>query len=119
MINKNYTYRLSNILIGILLWEIIFWLGYYLILNMIGESGKSSNELLFKSPQTLNALYLLIPINGLFIFNIIQNNKLAKTTNKRVLQSYLKPKSSVQRFIKYFLFRNAFVFLVIAMHWSR
>lgn len=115
MINKKYTYRLNTILIGIVVWEIVFWLGYYLILNLVEKSSGSSNDLLFKNPQTLNVLFLLIPIIGLFVFNISQNNKLAKTTNTRVLQSYLKPKSSIQRFLKYFLFRNAFVFLVIAM----
>lgn len=115
MTNKRYTYQLSKIVLAIIAWEIIFWLLYYFIFDFLSANDAGKTKLIYKNSEVFNSLYALIPIIGIFIFNVIKNNKLAKTNNPRVLQAYLSPRSSLHTFLKYFFIRNTFVFLVIAM----
>lgn len=114
---KKHTYRLKLIATAVILTEVVFWVLYFLSIKAFGlfSSGSTGEKLLFKTPAALNALFLLIPIIGVFMYNIIQSNRLAQKAKPSVLKSFLRPVSSMSSFIKYFFFRNAFVFLVIAM----
>ncbi|MBL4862122.1 MAG: VWA domain-containing protein [Crocinitomicaceae bacterium] len=116
--NKDkHTYNLKLILVSVGIWELIFWMLYYFVIHSFGLlSGSNTTErLLYKSPVTLNLLFFLIPIIGVFIYNIAGYNKLANKANTRIMRSFLRPVSSMSSFLKYFLFRNAFVFLILAM----
>ncbi|MFT5777249.1 MAG: Ca-activated chloride channel family protein [Crocinitomicaceae bacterium] len=117
MSNEKYIYRLKLILTGILVWEVIFWVVYYLLINAFGLFSDSitGERLAYKTPDVLYLLFILIPIVGVFLYNIVQNNKMAQNASAHVAQSFLRPVSSMSSFMKYFFFRNAFVFLVIAM----
>ncbi|MFT5858702.1 MAG: Ca-activated chloride channel family protein [Flavobacteriaceae bacterium] len=117
MSKEKYTYRLKLILSGVLIWEAIFWVLYFLLIGAFGLFNQSSGgeQLAYKTPAVLWLLLALIPIVGVFIFNIVQNNNMADRASQSVAQSFLRPVSSMSSFLKYFFFRNAFVFLVIAM----
>lgn len=111
------TYKLRWIVSAMLIWELIFWVLYYLFTQFFSSitSAGSSERLLFKSPDSLYYLAVLIPIAGVYLFNLLRNNKMAEGAKSRVAKSYLKEVSTTNSFVKYFLFRNAFVFLVFAM----
>ncbi|MCH2224363.1 MAG: VWA domain-containing protein [Crocinitomicaceae bacterium] len=117
MSNKQYTYRLKLILSGVVIWEVIFWILYYLAINAFGlfNSSYSGEKLIYKASDNLYLLLLVLPIIGVYIFNLLGNNKMAERANTSVMKSFLLPVSSMSSFLKYFFFRNAFVFLVIAM----
>ncbi len=111
------TYKLKWIVSAMLIWEIIFWVLYYLFTQFFSSitSAGSSERLLYKAPDSLYYLFILIPIAGVYFFNLLRNNKIAERAKTRVAKSYLKEVSSTNSFVKYFLFRNAFAFLILAM----
>ncbi len=117
MNKEKYIYRLKLIISGILIWEVIFWVLYILLINAFGLFSDSfaGEKLAYKTPEVLRLLFFLIPIIGFFLYNIIQNNKMAERASPTIARSYLRPVSSMSAFLKYFFFRNAFVFLVISM----
>lgn len=117
MSSKHYTYRLKLILSGVLIWEVLFWILYYLFINAFGifSSSYSGEKLIYKAPENLYLLLLIAPIVGVYLFNLLGNNKMADRAKTSVMKSFLRPVSSMSSFLKYFFFRNAFVFLVIAM----
>ena len=117
MNNEKYTYRLQLIVTGILVWELLFWGMYFLLINAFGffSSGNSSEKLIYRNPEALHALFGLVPIVGVYIYNTLQNNRLAAKSSPSVVRSFLHPVSSMNSFMKYFFLRNAFVLLIIAL----
>ena len=116
MIKQKFTYRLKLILSGIFAWEIIFWLLYILLTNSLGWFGdESSDQLGYIFPSAFYLLWLMIPLLGIFIFNLLRTNKVAASTNARVAQSFLQPVSSMSAFLKFFFFRNTIILLIIAI----
>lgn len=118
MSKHRYTYNLRFLIIAILLWELIFWGLYYVLISSLGLFTVETNaeRMMYKNPAILNALFLLIPLIGLFLYNASKNNKIASSTSSsNALQSYLTPVSTTNSYVRYFLFRNAFVLLIIAM----
>lgn len=116
MTKQNFTYRLKLILIGIISWEIIFWFLYILLTNSMGWlGGDSSEQLGYIFPSAFYLLILMVPILGIFIFNLLRTNRMASSANLRVAKSYLRPVSSMSAFVKFFFFRNAIVLLILAI----
>ncbi|MDX2360468.1 MAG: VWA domain-containing protein [Crocinitomicaceae bacterium] len=117
MSEKKYTYRLNWIISGILVWEVLFWVIYLVFMNVFGSSESKStvDHIMYKQPGTFKLLLLLLPISGLYFYNVFRHNRMVNRANTRVMQSFLKPVSTFSSFIKYFLFRNAFIFLIIAL----
>lgn len=115
--NKDkHIYNLKLILTGVLVWEVIFWMLYFVLINAFGLFSSTEGErLAYKLPAALNGLFVLPLIIGAFVFNVIQNNRIADRAKSHVVRSFLRPVSSMSTFMKYFFFRNAFVFMVIAM----
>lgn len=101
----------------IALWEVIFWLLYYAFISIFaGSSDKLGvDHLMFKSPESLYLLFGLVPILGAYIYNISSHNDRANRVNERVRKSLLHPVSSFSSFMRFFLFRNAFVLLILAL----
>ena len=115
MSKQHFTYRMRLIVTGIITWEILFWAIYFILTNAFGWVGNGGDQLAYRSPNALYLLFALIPITGIFIYNIVQNNRLVARSNSRVAESYLRPVSSMSTFIKFFFFRNALVFIILAI----
>lgn len=117
MDKNKYAYNLSGLISSIIITETVFWVLYYLISSSFGlfNEANSTEQLMYKNPEALKALFLVILIAGVVIFNIIKHNSSTKNVEDRVARSYLKPISNWRIFWKYFFFRNAFVFLVLTM----
>ncbi|MCJ8291912.1 MAG: VWA domain-containing protein [Crocinitomicaceae bacterium] len=116
MIKHKFTYRLKLILTGVLVWEVIFWLLYILLTNSLGWFGNvSSDKLGYIFPSAFYLLIVMIPVLGIFIFNLLRTNKIAASASVRVAQSFLRPVSSMSAFLKFFFFRNAIILLIIAI----
>lgn len=116
MTKQRFTYRLKLILTGIVAWEIIFWFLYILLTNSMGWlGGDSSEQLGYIFPSAFYLLLIMIPVLGIFVFNLLRTNRMASKASTRVAQSYLRPVSSMSAFLKFFFFRNAVVLLIIAI----
>ena len=114
---NQFTYRLKWILVATILWEIFFWVLYYAVFKSFGAANYKAgiDQLMFKSPEVLNLIYLIIPVALLYIINVVRHNRLVGSYTERTVKAFLKPVSTFSSFIKYFLFRNAFVLLIIAL----
>lgn len=112
-----FTYRLGLIFISVLVWEILFWIVFVLLLYVFGfiDGDSTGNHLAFRYPIFLSLNLVLIPIIGLYFYNANRSNKLVKNTPEKVHQYLLIPVSSFYSFLKYFFYRNAIVFLILAM----
>jgi Ca-activated chloride channel homolog len=117
MNSSKYTYRINWIVPAILIWELIFWGVFFTIVYTFGAASNKNDvdQLMYKHPSVLYFLLLLIPIAGLYIYNIARHNRLSEKSTSRVMQSLLKPISTMSSFAKYFFFRNAFALLILAM----
>lgn len=116
MIKQKFTYRLKLILTGVFVWEVIFWFLYILLTNSLSWFGDTSTDKIgYIFPSAFYLLMLMIPILGIFIYNLLRTNNIAGNASTRVAQSFLRPVSSMSAFLKFFFFRNAVVFLIIAI----
>lgn len=116
MTEQKFTYCLKLIFTGIIAWEVIFWVLFVLLTNSMGWFGSDSSEKLgYIFPSAFYLLLLMIPILGIFVYNLLRTNQMASNATTRVAQSYLRPVSSMSAFLKFFFFRNAVVLLIIAI----
>lgn len=117
MNSPNYTYRLKLIFAGVLVWEFIFWALTGLILFLIGylDPSATGEQVGFKEPSNFWLFLSLIPILGVYLYNVYSINNLAGAAHPTVRKFILQPVSSLNSFLKYFFFRNAIVCLIFAM----
>ncbi len=117
MNNLNFTYRTGWIFIGVLAWELLFWgIGYALLVILGYINGATKGDYVeFLHPGMFWLLLLLLPLGAALFYNLSRNNAYATQVSPRLQEKLLKPVSSLNLFVKYFFFRNAFVFLVFAM----
>ena len=115
---NNFTYHQRNILIGIFIWESVFWLITYQLLNLFGvfSTEYAGEKVVFLAPQFAWFL-LLIP---LFIFmqwfvQMKRNKIVKKLGSENLIASLLQPVSSRAAFLRYFFIRNIFAFAVLAL----
>jgi Ca-activated chloride channel family protein len=117
MSRSKFTYRIGLILKVALAWEVLFWSLFFFIISFLDSRGNEStlNHLAFKYPNLLWLNLLVLPIGGLFFKNLVDINKIAATIKPKLQHYFLLPISDFQTFIRFFFFRNAIVFLIIAL----
>lgn len=118
MDKQPYSYRILVILTGILVSEAIFWLlfGGFLWFAGYFSHSNTGTQLGFKEESVLWYLWLVVPlILAFYWFMHWKNRKFALIGNALVQRVMLAPISSFYSFLKFFFFRNAVVFLIIAM----
>jgi Ca-activated chloride channel family protein len=116
MIKGGITYQFKRLASLVIVWEIIFWVLFFLLIR----SGRLLNSdksdfFVFEESQKLQWLWLIIFVAGLFLYNIYRNEKIYLNVGEKIRSTVFKPVSTRKSFISYFLFRNAIVFLIIAM----
>ncbi len=115
MTRNKFLYRLNWIIAITLLWELLFWALYLFFVGSLGNKKYGIDSIIYKFPEAFGLLAILVPIIGLYFYRTYKHNYQIQGTNSRVTQSILRPVSTMSNFLKYFFFRNAFVFLVIAL----
>lgn len=118
MDNQHYTYRLRSFFIALLGWEAIFWVLSYLLLFSFGYFDDISSELKldFKVEKALWLLILLPVLLYIFArFLQTRNQLLSRFETQAVRRSLWLPIDEKITFLKFFFFRNAFVFLVFTL----
>lgn len=116
MDRSKYTYRINWIIAAILLVEIVFWSIAFVVQKKVDfSSGGAVDHILFKSPKVLYWLGLIGVFILVLLYKIWKHNKYVGTLSERIASTFLKPVSNSKTIIRFFLLRNAFVFLVIAL----
>jgi Ca-activated chloride channel family protein len=73
------------------------------------------DHLVFKYPNVFWLNLVLLPLGSLFFKKLLKINKIAEGIQPRLQHYFLLPISNFQTFIRFFFFRNAIVFLIIAL----
>jgi Ca-activated chloride channel family protein len=110
---NQHKYDIKNLVIAVLIWEVIFWsvyfsLHYYMLENV--------DAFQFENMQYLQLLYI-VPVLVLGYIAILRwkNKTLTTLADNRLLAYLTSPISSLKSFFKFFLFRNAVVFIILAL----
>ena len=105
-------YDFKNLLISVLIWEVIFWLLFFSLFFYM----KDVEAFQFENVELLYLL-LSVPLLVLGYFSVIQwkNRKLDSLADARLLKYLTFPVSNAKSFMKFFIFRNGIVFLILAL----
>lgn len=114
MISTGRKYRIRNLVWGIVVSELIFWLLFILGISVFG-SISGGDKLLFRQPEYIWLLTLIIPISFFIVLFRLMHEKQTNVLPDKVYRSLYTEKSRPPSFIRYFLLRNAFVFLIFAL----
>ena len=115
---KEFTYRIKSILLAVLGWEVLFWILLYQILNVFGVFSENSTGERVVFLEQGYAWYLILALLFVIIFvlQLFQRNRMVQQLgNEGVVANILRPVSSIRAFWRYFLIRNAIVFVILAL----
>lgn len=116
MSKPQFTYRIGAILTSMLVWEVLFWTLVVFLFYILGYFGTGIGEqLAFRNPGLLWSFVLILPLAWLYHYSLKRSNALFDKTGLQVRYQMFRPVSSGRVFFRYFLFRNALVFLIFAM----
>ena len=117
MSSSKFTYRIGFILTSLLVWEFIFWCLFLFIISVYDTLGNeiTMDHLVFKYPNVFWLNLVLLPLGSLFFKKLLKINKIAEGIQPKLQHYFLLPISNFQTFIRFFFFRNAIVFLIIAL----
>ncbi|MFA5575313.1 MAG: VWA domain-containing protein [Brumimicrobium sp.] len=119
MAKRKYKYRTRLFALTALLFEVIFWFVAWQLLEVLGvfNHNVTGERLSFLYPNFVWLNFLIIPIIfTVFIFQMYQRNWLINQfENPKTLKTFLQPVQTIRLFIRYFLIRNALVFVIFAL----
>ncbi len=110
------TYQLKRLASLVIVWELIFWAVFVVFVksgNFL-SSGKGT-FFSFQEPEKLQWLWIVLVIAGVFLYNAYRNEKIYLSAGEKIRSTVFKPIGTRKAFISYLFFRNALVFLIIAM----
>lgn len=116
MIKQRMTYQMKRFITLIVVWEVLFWLIFGAIINSSKLLTKDAHSFFsFQEPHQLQWLWLILPIALIFLYNSYKTTQIPLFSGSKVKTTILKTNSSTKSFLSYFFFRNALVFLIIAL----
>ena len=117
MSNLKFTYRIGSVLLAAVAWEVVFWLTLLVFMAAFGYVGdlNTDDKLVFKYPMYFRLFLLIIPLGAAYFYQLVRSNRIVQNIDATVWKYILQPVSSIKSFLSYFFFRNAIVFLVIAL----
>lgn len=111
-----YTYQLGRVLSAVIFYEVIFWCITFVLLYFLGflNSGMAQ-PLAFVHKNALYLLFFLLPILGVYFYNLSTTNSIVNKTPPQLATLIFTPVNSFFSFLRFFFYRNTFVFLVFAL----
>jgi Ca-activated chloride channel family protein len=96
--------------------ELIFWSGFILLYFSLVNLGKSEDDAFgFKHQNALWLALIVIPIAGVYIFLLNKTDNKLHEFNIETTSLILKTPDRKARFLHYFFFRNALIFLIFTI----
>lgn len=113
MEQNQHTYNLRVILIAVLIWEVVFWSVYFGLYFFLIDQVEAFR---FEWEAALWGL-LSIPLflSGYLFLIRWKNTVLERLADNRLIPFLTQPVSSIKSFWRFFFFRNALTFLIIAL----
>ena len=116
MTKNESTYRISWIAIAALAWEIFFWILIAGLLFLLGYLDNGSlTRLDFFTPEAFWLYLLMLPLTGVYFWNLIRVNKLSESFGSGIRKMILRPVDNLSTFLRFFFFRNTFAFLILSL----
>lgn len=115
---SKYKYRSQGIFLGIIFWELLFWILVYQLLSVFGLFvGDNAGERIVFLKMEFAWFLLIVPLLiAVHLYIVYSRNKVVKELGTdQLLASFLSPVSSLKLFIRYFLIRNSLVFAILAL----
>jgi Ca-activated chloride channel family protein len=116
--HNEFTYRIKSILLAVFVWELLFWILLYQALAVFGlfTENSSGERIIFLEPNYAWYLIIVFLFVVIFLLQLFQRKKMvSQLGSKEVVANILRPVSSNRTFWRYFLIRNAFVFIILAL----
>jgi Ca-activated chloride channel homolog len=116
MHSHSYTYRILFITIAVVVWELVFWVIGMRVLSIFQFSSDSVAEQIIFLSEKYVWLGVLLPVYWVMYYTQIRGRNVYVNSipSPELVRTFLSPVSSTYSFFRYFLVRNAIVFLVIA-----
>lgn len=119
MRNNKFTYNTSILIASIAIWELIFWVLVWLVLNLFDVFSKSTvgEQLVFLKPNYGWWLLVIVPLFiAVVFFQVGKRNRLIKRLgDTKTIHTFLNPVSTFRLFWRYFFVRNILVFTLFGL----
>lgn len=113
MEEQRHKYNMKTIIFSVLIWEGVFWMAFFGLYFYLIDQVEAFR---FEHPKLLWVLaFVPVLVGGYFLLMRWKNNVLKRLADQRLLQYLTQPVSSIKSFWKFFFFRNAIAFLIIAL----
>ncbi|MDX1651116.1 MAG: VWA domain-containing protein [Brumimicrobium sp.] len=113
-----YKYNIRAAIISVLSWEVLFWILLYQILNLLGvfNENMKGEKVEFLTPGYAWFLLIIPLLMFIFFSHLGQRNRfIDKLGGEKVVRTFLNPVSTLGAFTRFFLIRNALVFVILAL----
>lgn len=111
-----FTNNIKSFIWNVAILELIFWVLFLLIYFGVNAINEAQTENIgFKNPDVLWLLLLPLPLAAIYIFKFSKTENDLQHLNIENLSLILNPISAKERFLHYFFFRNALVFLIFTL----
>ncbi|MGC6433854.1 MAG: VWA domain-containing protein, partial [Crocinitomicaceae bacterium] len=115
MKNNLLKYNIKGIIYKVLLYKALFIMLFSILYLIESSDPKNQSHLMFKNPQGIWFLLLLIPLHIVAFYKMIKHNKLVDDLGVFKPNSFFKPISQTEVLIKLLLIHNILVFIIIAL----
>lgn len=119
MPSKKFKYNRPVLISSIVIWELIFWVLTWQLLQLFGIFSKSiaGDQFIFLKPDYGWLFLIIVPILiAIILFQVEKRNRLInRLGDKNTIHSFLNPVSTFRIFWRYFFIRNVMVFIVFGL----
>ncbi len=116
MSKQVFNYKIKELILFTIIWEILFWFILCAILFIFGYFGNHTGQYLdFEKPHYLYFFPFTLLITLIFFFTVINKNKIFLYLGEHSDQTYVKQSKNTSIFVKYWFFKNTVSFLLLAL----
>jgi Ca-activated chloride channel family protein len=114
--NLSFNNSIKRFIWKVALMELVFWVLFLMVYLFFGHSDNMQNDAFgFKHSDVLWLLLLPVPLAAFYIYRYFKTEENLLKLNIENQSLILNPIRPRQRFLRYFFFRNALVFLIFTM----
>lgn len=119
MLSKKFKYNRPVLIASIVIWELIFWVLIWQLLELFGvfSTSLTGNHFIFLKPDFGWLFLVIVPILiAVFLFQVLKRNILInRLGDKKTIHTFLNPVSTFRLFWRYFFVRNILVFVIFGL----
>lgn len=116
--DKKYTYSLRKIAFFIAVWELLFWITCWKVVSLFGffSDDFTGGKFTFLASEKASYFFVIPFFIALYFYQLYQRNRaVQQLKSTSAMESLARPVSNQLAFWRYFLWRNAIAFLVLAL----